>query len=71
MELKYGFMKKMTQMLQKFKIVHKEIYKFRVGVKGLFDNHKLENYDLTHAAFLIGTDLFEYGTQKNAMLAQC
>ena len=28
----------------------------------------LGNENITHAAFLIGTDLFEYGTSKKAMV---
>lgn len=46
-----------------------QIYKFRVGVRPLAGQKKLEDYDITHAAFLIGTDLFEYGTDKKAMIA--
>ena len=46
-----------------------QIYKFRVGVRPLAGQEKLKEYDVTHAAFLIGTDLFEYGTDKNAMIA--
>ncbi len=53
---------------QKFKIVQKEIYKYRVGVRDLFDNVLLGNENITHAAFLIGTDLFEYETSKKAMV---
>ena len=47
----------------------KQVYKFRVGVRPLAGKQKLSEYNITHAAFLIGTDLFEYGTDKNAMLA--
>ena len=46
-----------------------QIYKFRVGVRPLAGLKKLADYDVTHAAFLIGTDLFEYGTDKKAMIA--
>lgn len=46
-----------------------QIYKFRVGVRPLAGIKKLADYDITHAAFLIGTDLFEYGTDKKAMIA--
>lgn len=53
---------------QKFKIVQKEIYKYRVGVRDLYDNILLGKANITHAAFLIGTDLFEYGTSKKAMI---
>ena len=42
----------------------KQVYKFRVGVRPLAGIKKLAEYDVTHAAFLIGTDLFEYGTDK-------
>ena len=47
----------------------KQVYKFRVGVRPLAGSEKLKKHDITHAAFLIGTDLFEYGTDKNAMIA--
>ena len=53
---------------QKFKIVEKILYKYRVGVKGLYDNLLLEKINITHAAFLIGTDLFEYGTDPSALI---
>ena len=53
---------------QKFKPVYKELYKFRVGTRLLCGNNPILK-DITHAAFLIGTDLFEYGTQKGAMIA--
>jgi len=49
---------------QKFIPAKKILYKYRVGVKGLFDSNQLKKFDITHAAFLIGTDLFEYGTDK-------
>ena len=42
----------------------KQVYKFRVGVRPLAGSEKLKKHDITHAAFLIGTDLFEYGTNK-------
>ena len=51
---------------QKFKAVQKELYKYRVGTRllcgPLFP-------DITHAAILLGTDLFEYGTQRGAMIS--
>ena len=47
----------------------KQVYKFRVGVKPLAGIKKLAEYDVTHAAFLIWTDLFEYRTDKKAMIA--
>lgn len=52
---------------QKFKPILKILYKFRVGVKGLgiknvVPEHVMRSLDITHAAFLIGSDLFEYGT---------
>ena len=53
---------------QKFKIVEKELYKYRVGTRPLCGNNLLLS-DITHAALLIGTDLFEYGTQKEAMIS--
>ena len=53
---------------QKFLIVKKELYRYRVGVKGLKDVKLLENIDITHAAFLIGDDIFEYGTDNKALV---
>ena len=53
---------------QKFKIVKKELYKFRLGVNGLLESKELEKLNITHTAFLIGTDLFEYGTQIQAQI---
>ena len=47
----------------------KQVYRFRVGVRPLAGQKKLAEYDITHAAFLINTDLFEYGTDKKAMIA--
>ena len=57
---------------QIFKPIKKILYKFRVGVKGL-DNillpeHITRSLDITHAGFLIGTDLFEYGTDNLKIL---
>lgn len=46
-----------------------QVYRFRVGVRPLAGSEALSKYDITHAAFLIGTDLFEYGTDKKAMIA--
>ena len=54
---------------QKFKIQEKIIYNFRVGVQGVNKNKKLEEMSITHVCFLIGEDLFEYGTQPAAKLA--
>ena len=53
---------------QKFRIVQKELYRYRIGVKDLFDNENLGKAHFTHAAFLIGTDLFEYGTNRYALV---
>ena len=57
---------------QIFKPIQKIPYKFRVGVKGLenlgFDEQLMRKINATHAAFLIGTDLFEYGTDGSKVL---
>ena len=48
----------------------KQVYKFRVGVRPLAGKKTLqEKYDITHAAILVGTDIFEYGTNSKAMFA--
>lgn len=53
---------------QKFKFAFKEIYKFRVGVRGLFHLNRFTSMDITHCVFLLGSDLFEYGVQRDAMI---
>ena len=47
----------------------KQVYKFRVGIRALAGKEKLKEKNITHAAILVGTDLFEYGTNSKAMLA--
>ena len=52
---------------QIFRPIRKIPYKFRVGVRGLEIKNLLTEtmsriHNITHSAFLIGTDLFEYGT---------
>lgn len=47
---------------QKFYIKKKELYRYRVGVQGVMKQEILKKINITHAAFLLGTDLFEYGT---------
>ena len=53
---------------QKFRIVLKEIYPYKVGTKLLLGNDPAVK-NVTHAAFLIGNDLFEYGTQQRALIS--
>jgi len=53
---------------QKFKFVFKEIYRFRVGVRGLFNFQHFTSIDITHCVFLLGTDMFEYGVHRDAMI---
>lgn len=52
----------------KFKLAFKEIYRFRVGVRGLFHLNNFTSADITHAVFLLGSDMFEYGVHRDAML---
>lgn len=54
---------------QKFKFAFKEIYKFRVGVRGLFHFRSFTSMDVTHCVFLLGSDIFEYGVHKDAMIS--